>query len=261
MADCRCSAPGRTLARGPAEYASARRFLLGLPHAPPLDEGGKPIIGRKHAQRLGRHVYARVLASWVSSTRQRLDARRPRHFGPISRGRPRLGATADSVPLPGWRLGPRRRHPPRPLRDRSLLLVTLRLPCCTTARIYRGSTGPAARGPGRHWTRLQTDDTMRPWSCAACACLNFSCIVCGPGQLGKGLQSAAGLPSNAPSTSLLHAGRTRACLTDFKSIQIFNKLDESPSLPHLPYSSTHFRPKGRFWQSQCTRTGCQYRPT
>ena len=47
---------------GPAEYASARRFLLGLPHAPPLDEKGKPIMGRKHAQRLGRHVYARVLA-------------------------------------------------------------------------------------------------------------------------------------------------------------------------------------------------------
>ena len=36
---------------GAAEYAAARRFLLGLPHAPPLDKAGKPAMWAvsKHA--------------------------------------------------------------------------------------------------------------------------------------------------------------------------------------------------------------------
>ena len=75
-------------APGPAEYASARRFLLGLPHAPPLDEKGKPIMGRKHAQRLGRHVYARVLAVFneAEAGRATASALRP-HFPRSALGR------------------------------------------------------------------------------------------------------------------------------------------------------------------------------
>ena len=86
---------------GHIEYVAARRFLLGLPHAPPLDKAGKPIMGRKHAQRLGRHVYARVLGA-AEAGRTAASALRL-HF-------PRTGrpvAIRGGLPMPLRRLGPR----------------------------------------------------------------------------------------------------------------------------------------------------------
>ena len=56
------------------EYSAARRLLLGLPHAPPLDRGGKPIMGRREAQRMGKQVHARVLAMFNAAETGRQEA-------------------------------------------------------------------------------------------------------------------------------------------------------------------------------------------
>ena len=45
----------------PGQRLAARRLLLALPHAPPLNNVGVPIMGRRDAQRMGRQVHARVL--------------------------------------------------------------------------------------------------------------------------------------------------------------------------------------------------------
>ena len=58
-----------------AERLAARRFLLGLPHGPPLDAKGKPLMGVVEACKLGRMVHGRVAACFFASETARPPSR------------------------------------------------------------------------------------------------------------------------------------------------------------------------------------------
>jgi len=84
-------------------------FACGLPHAPPLDKAGQPIMGRKHAQRMGRQVHLRVLGMFNAAESGREEASAARRYFPrpvAAVGGPRWwrgarpGGAARTTPAP-----------------------------------------------------------------------------------------------------------------------------------------------------------------
>jgi hypothetical protein len=69
----------------PGQRLAARRLLLALPHAPPLNNVGVPIMGRREAQRMGRQVHARVLDMFnAAESGRRRASQLLRHFPAMS---------------------------------------------------------------------------------------------------------------------------------------------------------------------------------
>jgi hypothetical protein len=91
----------------PGQRLAARRLLLALPHAPPLNNVGVPIMGRRDAQRMGRQVHARVLDMFnAAESGRRRASQLLRHFPAISSSGP--GMQSDGAAPSG------RGQPPLP---------------------------------------------------------------------------------------------------------------------------------------------------